>query len=102
MRSLWVSDCERLFLAAKSPGFYPQSPRRGHAKPALQVDHVAHLDQPGAMVRWDYHWRPEYGWLFSHQKQGRELALGQRCRLLGHDRTMDRFGDLAWSVLLRP
>jgi hypothetical protein len=35
------------------PGIYSESSRRGHAQPALKIDHVTQRNQSGAVFGWD-------------------------------------------------
>jgi hypothetical protein len=66
------------------------SARRGQAKPALKIGHVAELDQLGAMFGGDRRWWIEYSGGIADRKQGGKFLKSEVFRFHGHDSSMAR------------
>ena len=96
----------RRALGIELPGIDPDSSRRRHSQPALKKDHVAQRDQSGAMFGRDRGRSAIYKRI-PDREQGSELFMGEffmgeffRC--CGHNVSMDRFGNPACSILIKP
>jgi hypothetical protein len=87
--------------AASMPGGNSHSARNGHAQPAVEIGHVAELDQLGAMLGWDHRWRLQYSGGVTDRKQGGKFFESEHFRFSEYDSSMARSRNYACSILLR-